>query len=166
MTKSVDFWIEKLGLSKHPEGGYFVRTYQSCESIEGDHLPERFGGLRPISTAIYYLLPGNEFSRLHRIKSDEVWHFYTGSPLILYILSPVGDLLEVKLGSNPDGGESFQAVVKAGHWFGASVADKRSYSLVGCTVAPGFEYEDFELGKREDLIRQYPQHREMIERLT
>lgn len=166
MTKTAAFWIGKLGLVKHPEGGYFVRTYQSGELIDGSHLPIRYGGHRTFSTAIYYLLPGNQVSRFHRIRSDEIWHFYTGSPLILYIISKQGEVLEVKLGRNPDRGESFQAIVEAGQWFGASVADRQSYSLVGCTVAPGFEYQDFELGERDGLIRDYPQHRGLIERLT
>lgn len=119
-----------------------------------------------MATAIYFLLPGDQFSALHRLRSDEVWHFYAGSSLTLHIIDPQGCLTQKKLGTNPDKGESFQVVVEAGCWFGATVDDPQGYALVGCTVAPGFEFEDFELGNRQQLLEQYPQHRELIERLT
>ncbi len=166
MNAEARYWIEKLNLVKHPEGGYYVRTYFSREWIEKEHLPPRFGGSRPFSTAIYYLLPGDESSAFHRIHSDEMWHFYAGSSLTLHILDSKGRLNEKKLGRDFDGGERFQQLVEAGCWFAATVEDNASYSLVGCTVAPGFNYEDFEFADREALMARHPEHRELIGRLT
>ncbi|MGV8075402.1 MAG: cupin domain-containing protein [Syntrophobacteraceae bacterium] len=166
MDQNADYWIEKLKLSKHPEGGWFVRTYSSEERIEGGYLPERFGGPRAFSSAIYYLLKGSEFSALHRLKADEVWHFYAGSSITLYIIEWKGRLSEIRMGNSSKTGETFQCAVKAGCWFGGVVNEPESYALMGCTVAPGFEYEDFELGDREKLIEEYPKHRLIIEKLT
>lgn len=166
MNREAAYWIESLQLTRHPEGGYFRRTYQARERIEKEHLPERFGGPRLFSTAIYYLLPGHEVSRFHRLKADEIWHFYTGSALTIYVLDPSGALLRRRLGARHERGEVFQAPVHGGCWFGAVVDDPASYSLLGCTVSPGFEYEDFELGDRQALLASYPEHRWIIERLT
>lgn len=166
MQEEVRCWIEKLNLARHPEGGYYVRTYFAREWIEKEHLPHRYGGSRPFSTAIYYLIPGDEFSAFHRIQSDEIWHFYHGSPLTLHIITPDGRLAQKVLGRDMEHGESFQIVVEAGCWFAATVHDASSYSLVGCTVAPGFSYDDYELARCEDLTAQYPQHAELIRRLT
>ncbi|NTU50263.1 MAG: cupin domain-containing protein [Desulfobulbaceae bacterium] len=164
--KSADYWINHLNLTKHPEGGYFKESYRATESVEGEHLPPRFTGSRAFSTAIYFLLTGNECSRFHRIKSDEGWHFYTGSGLTIYIIDKTGKLSSIKLGDNPDAGEVFQAVVPAECWFGAVVNDPGAYTLVGCTVSPGFDFHDFELADRTPLIAQYPEHREIIKKLT
>ncbi|MCE5241568.1 MAG: cupin domain-containing protein [Desulfobacteraceae bacterium] len=166
MERDAHYWVERLGLEEHPEGGFYRRTYQADEAIPGECLPERFGGARLLSTAIYYLLPGGGFSAFHRIKSDEMWHFYAGVPLDLHMLDDGGVHSTVRLGRDFDRGEVFQAVVKAGVWFGAVVCDPESYSLVGCTVAPGFAFEDFELACREDLLARFPEHREIVERLT
>lgn len=142
-------WIEKLQLAKHPEGGYYRETYRAMSEVATP------AGKRSASTAIYFLLPAGEVSRLHRIKSDEVWHFYAGSALTVHVLGEASVELSI---ANP------QAVVRAGKWFGATVA--REYALVGCTVAPGFDFQDFEMGDRATLLRQFPQHRQVIERLT
>ena len=166
MRRDAWYWIEKLRLCQHPEGGWYARTFQSDEILDRNSLPERYPGARLVYTVIYYLLKGSEFSAFHRIKSDEVWHFYAGSGLTLYVIDKAGALHEEKLGSDPQRGESFQALVKAGCWFAARVDDPASYTLVGCTVAPGFEYEDFELAERSRLTEEYPQHKEIIERLT
>jgi predicted cupin superfamily sugar epimerase len=166
MNAQARTWIEKLNLVKHPEGGYYVRTYFSREWIEREHLPQRFAGSRPFSTAIYYLLPGDEFSAFHRIHSDEMWHFYAGSTLTLHILEGEGRVTEKKLGRDFERGERFQHLVEAGCWFGATVEDEASYSLLGCTVSPGFAYEDFEIADRENLLAQYPDHRKLIISLT
>jgi uncharacterized protein len=166
MTKDMAYWIEHLQLSRHPEGGYFRRTYQASEVMGKAHLPGRFQGARVFSTAIYYLLPGGEVSRFHRLKADELWHFHWGSALTLYIIERAGALVEKLLGAAPERGEAFQAVIPAGDWFGAVVEDPASFSLVGCTVAPGFEYQDFELADRQALLATYPQHRWIIERLA
>lgn len=153
-------WVEKLGLIKHPEGGYYRETYRSTELVPQQGLPARFGGARAFSTAICFLLASDEISALHRIKSDEVWHFYAGSQLTIHVIDYNGAYTQIKLGD-----DCFQAVVRAGCWFGATVDAPQSYALVGCTVAPGFDFADFEMAKRADLVTRYPQHRAIIERL-
>lgn len=150
----------------HPEGGYFVETYRSAETISCTALPQRFGGDRAFGTGIYFLLENHHFSALHRIQSDEIWHFYAGGSLEVFVIHNDGRLKVVKLGPNPDNGEVFQAVVPAGVWFGSKPASTSTYSLVGCTVAPGFDFEDFELAQRSDLLALYPQHQRIIEMLT
>lgn len=161
---SADYWIKHLHLQPHPEGGYFRETYRSDEQITG--LPSRFSGPRSFSTAIYFLLEGPHFSALHRIKSDEVWHFYAGTAVIIYVINPQGILSVIRLGNNPDKGDVLQAVVKRGDWFGAMTVEATSYSLMGCTVAPGFDFADFEMGKKEELQGMFPQHTDTIVKLT
>lgn len=130
------------------------------------HLPARFGGPRCFSTAIYFLLESGQRSHLHRIRSDEIWHFYAGAPLTLFVISPDGCLDETVLGPDVERGQAFQAVVAAGSWYGAIVNEPDSYSLVGGTVAPGFDFADFELADRRALVALFPGHRALIERLT
>jgi predicted cupin superfamily sugar epimerase len=166
MTRDARYWIETLSLSPHPEGGYFRQTYRSELSLPASGLPAEFSGPRPASTAIYFLIDGENFSAFHRLRSDEMWHFYAGGALVVHELSPGGSYSEKILGSDPEAGEQVQIVVPAGRWFAACVRDAATYSLAGCTVAPGFDFADFELAKREALVRQYPQHRELIVRLT
>jgi len=112
------------------------------------------------------LLDGSQFSAFHRLKSDEVWHFYVGSSITLYIIDKIGHLSEVQLGINSEKDEHFQVLLKAESWFAATVNDKSSFALVGCSVSPGFDYRDFELGDRKKLIETYPQHRSIIEKFT
>ena len=163
---SAQYWIDTYRMQTHPEGGYFAETYRSAEKIPHHALPTRFSGDRNFSTGILFLLENHHFSALHRIQADEMWHFYAGGPLNVYVILPSGELEIIRLGNNPDRGEVFQAVVPAGCWFGSKPADETAYSLVGCTVAPGFDFADFELAKRLDLLDQYPQNREVIELLT
>lgn len=165
MTEAQD-WIEGLQLRPHPEGGYFRETYRSAETIARQHLPTRFSGDRSFSTAIYFLLQGDDFSALHRIKQDEVWHFYAGSTLVIYVIEPGGTLSLLRLGRNVRAGEMLQAVVPAGCVFGARLQDPHSYALVGCTVAPGFDFADFEMTTRQELVSLYPQHQALIAQLT
>ena len=166
MRDTIPYWIEKLQLEPHPEGGYFRQTYRSDVMIGREALPAGFGGARAASTAIYFLLAGEDFSAFRRLRSDEVWHFYTGFPLMLHVISPEGQYSSVLLGSDPDAGHTLQTVVRAGCWFASHVADGKSIAVVGCTVAPGFDFEDFEMGKRVELIAQYPRYRGLIERWT
>jgi predicted cupin superfamily sugar epimerase len=155
---------ERLDLSELlGEGGYYKETYRSDKTII---LPCQTDGERSISTSIYYLLDGAQFSAFHRLKSDEIWHFYIGSSVTLYIINKMENLSEVKLGSNIEKGELFQIQVRAESWFAATVNDISSYALIGCTVSPGFDYLDFELGDRKKLIERYPQHRSIIEKFT
>lgn len=162
--KDASFWIERLALVRHPEGGWFRESYRSAEGVDAAGLPERFGGRRSFATAIYFLLEQGGISALHRIRSDEMWHFYDGSPLRVEMIDSAGDASSFVLGSDPDRGEAFQGIVPAGCWFGA--AAEGEWSLVGCTVSPGFDFADFEMGDRSALVRRFPQHRSLIERLT
>jgi predicted cupin superfamily sugar epimerase len=166
LTDSAQYWIDKLGLIAHPEGGYYRETYRASLSIARAALPPQFTGPRLVSTAIYFLLAGNDFSAFHRLRSDELWHFYVGGPLVVYVIEDEGRHSELSMGDNPAAGEVLQAVVRANCWFASRVRDPQSFALVGCTVAPGFDFEDFELGKRSELTRLYPQHRSLIEQLT
>ena len=160
------YWIEKLGLEAHPEGGYFRQTYRAEMMMAREALPAGFTGARAASTAIYFLLEGENFSAFHRLRSDEVWHFYAGSPLVVDVIDLKGRHSSIQLGNDFEGGQVFQAVVRAGCWFASHIADWKSWALVGCTVSPGFDFADFEMGKRCELVREYPQHRTVIERLT
>ncbi|MEI6822226.1 MAG: cupin domain-containing protein [Bacteroidota bacterium] len=164
--KDANYWINHLQLLKHPEGGYYKEVYRSEELINQNHLPNRFNGDRCFCTAIYFLLQKNDFSAFHRIKSDETWHFYQGTSLTLYMIDESGVLTSSILGNNPENNESLQITIPQNTWFAAHVNDKSSYTLTGCTVAPGFDFADFELGKRNELINLFPQHKEVITLLS
>jgi predicted cupin superfamily sugar epimerase len=154
--------IQKYNLEPHPEGGWYKQTYKSNEEIPADALPERFGASRAFSTAIYFLLEKGNFSAFHRIKSDECWHFYAGDTLLIYIIEQTGELKIISLGSNYEKGQSFQYVVPADCWFASCPASGSEYCFVGCTVSPGFEFEDFELADATELSVMYPQHKSII----
>ena len=162
---TVDYWIKHLNLQAHPEGGFYKETYRSEEIITTQSLPTRFEGQRNFSTAIYFLLRSQDRSVFHRIKSDELWHFYQGSSLSIYILTDQGLQIQ-KLVTNLLQGESLQVMVPANCWFGARVEEKETYALCGCTVAPGFDFKDFEMAGREELLRQYPGWEKEIIELT
>ena len=153
MIKDAGYWIEKLRLAAHPEGGYYRQTYKANLILA-------------VSTAIYVLLEGQNFSAFHRLRSDEMWHFYLGATVAVHAIDKDGRDSQILLGSDPEEGEVLQAVVMAGCWFASRVRDGKGFALVGCTVAPGFDFEDFEMAKREELVRAYPQRREVIEKLT
>lgn len=163
--QAVDYWIKHLNLEAHPEGGFYKETYRSQETITRQSLPARFEGNRNFSTAIYFLLRSQDRSVFHRIKSDELWHFYQGSTLSIYMLTDKGLTIQ-KLGTDLLQGESPQVVVPANCWFGARVEEKETYALCGCTVAPGFDFKDFEMAGREELLRQYPGWEKEIIELT
>ncbi len=166
MKQDSTYWIEKLGMQKHPEGGYYKEVYRSDEIIHHQSLPSRFEEDRCFSTAIYFLLEGDSFSAFHRIKSEEIWHFYKGTSLTLFIIEEDGRLTLIKLGDNPDKDEHLQIVVPRNTWFAAQVNEKKSFTLVGCTVAPGFDFNDFELAESEKLSKAFPQHKTIIKELT
>jgi uncharacterized protein len=164
--KSAAYWIQQLELKAHPEGGFFKETYRSNETIPSIALPPRFTGSRAFSTSIYFLLRSQDRSMFHRIKSDELWHYYAGSSLTLYVINDDGQLLTYKLGPDVEHGDSLQLVIRAGCWFGAKVNEPESYVLSGCTVAPGFDFNDFEMADRNKLIDAFPEYREIISTLT
>ena len=144
--------------TSHPEGGQFIETYRSQEFYETSR------GERCSSTSILFLLKEGEFSSFHRIQSDELWHYHLGGPLEIIEISPCGELKKTILGKGLAFGEHLQHCVCKGQWFASHPLSK--YTLVGCTVSPGFEFEDFELGQRGELIDLYPQHKSWIEKLT
>ena len=161
----VAYWIEHLSLKPHPEGGYYNETYRAVEKIKADALPPRFGGDRNFGTAIYFLLPSDERSLFHRIKSDELWHFHAGSTLEIYVLTEAGLIIH-RLGTNLEQGDRPQVVIPADQWFAAAVSNNGTYTLASCTVSPGFDFEDFELAKRGQLLQEFPTYEAIIERFT
>ena len=158
----VNILIQRYRLKPHPEGGWYKQTYKSNEQIAAEALPERFGASRVFSTAIYFLLEKGNFSAFHRIKSDECWHFYAGDPLLIYIIEQTGELKVISLGSDHESGQSFQYVVPANCWFASRPAPESEYCFVGCTVSPGFEFDDLELADASELSTFYPQHKPII----
>jgi uncharacterized protein len=160
-----EYWIARLGLMAHPEGGFYKETYRSTENIPISGLPPRFDSPRSFSTAIYFLLRSQDKSHFHRIKSDELWHFHFGSSLNIYILHE-HEISILKLGSNIGDGESLQVAIPANCWFGALVSNPNSYTLASCTVAPGFDFKDFHIGEREQLLQDFPLHSDIITELT
>ncbi|HKZ66940.1 MAG TPA: cupin domain-containing protein [Chitinophagaceae bacterium] len=157
--------ITQYQLQPHPEGGFYLQTYCSSEMIPVDALPDRFTGNRYFSTAIYFLLEQKQFSAFHRIQSDELWHFYDGIGLHIYVLHPDGRGEVLKLGDDPENGYSFQQMVPAGCWFASKPVSENGFSFAGCTVAPGFDFVDFELADKRELLKEYPQHAEWINML-
>ncbi len=157
--------VQQFNMLPHPEGGYYKETYRSAEIINKDALPNRFDGNRYFSTAIYFLLEQGNFSAFHKIKSDECWHFYAGQSLLVYVLNPNGTLDIIRVGNNIAAGETFQYVVPANCWFASEPAPASDFSFVGCTVAPGFDFTDFELAKAAELVQLFPQYQLIIERL-
>jgi len=164
MNTRIEKHISHLYLKPHPEGGWYSETYRSDETTTG--LPARFSGERNFSTAIYFLLPGSSFSAFHRILSDEMWHFYDGDMLEVLVIDESGALSIIQLGRDTDRGQVFQAVVRRGQWFASRCSVPEGFSLVGCTVSPGFDFADFELADRSALLQLYPQHEAHIKALT
>lgn len=162
----VDQIIRKLDLKPHPEGGFFRETYRSEGVINSDSLDPDYKGERNYSTCIYFLLTSDVFSAFHRIRQDEIWHFYDGSPILIHVITQDGEYSKTVIGRDIDRGEIPQFVVPGGSWFAATVINPNDYSLIGCTVSPGFDFHDFELPTRNALISMFPQHREIITRLT
>lgn len=158
--------INHFNLVKHPEGGYFKEVYRSKGEILSDNLPEKFIGNRNYCTSIYFLLTSNTFSAFHKINQDEIWHFYKGSPIKLHLISPDGDYSFVMIGDKFKKNEVFQFTVPAHYYFAAEVLEKDSFSFVGCTVSPGFDFSDFVLPSYDELVKEFPKHAQIIKRLT
>ncbi len=156
-----------LGLVPHPdEGGDFVETYRSDDIVTADALPRRYASPRTLGTAIYYLVTPDGSSVMHRLRSDEVFHFYLGDPVEMLQLFPDGTGRLVVLGPDLERGMQPQAVVPSGVWQGARLIDGGAWALLGTTVAPGFDHADYEAGRRDDLVEAYPQFQELIVALT
>lgn len=164
MNQKARYYIQKLQLSKHPEGGYYREIYRSGEIISID-VPKN-NLKRNVSTSIYFLLEGSQISKFHRLKFDELWHFYDGGSVKVYIINEKGKLTEIILGRKTEEGEVFQTVIKKNNWFAAEVVNKRSFALIGCTVSPGFDFSDFELANKGDLTECFPRHKSLITKFT
>lgn len=158
--------LKRFELIPHPEGGYYREIYRSEEKIDINHLPERFNCERSFSTSIYYMLVKEQISVFHKLKSDEIWHFYYGSPLFIHLLDAKSGYKKLKLGNNLPDGETPQFIIPKETFFAAEVVDKKSFALIGCTVSPGFEFADFEFGIADQLLKQFPQQKELIIRLS
>lgn len=157
--------VDLYGMEPHPEGGFFKETYRSEGLIPAETLAKHGHlGDRAHSTAIYYLLPPGAKSKLHRMRSDEIFHFYLGGPMTLVELGPKGEVETVRLGQDLAAGQKVQHVVRAGRWFGGW-CEGETFSLVGCTVAPAFDFADFELADESKLLAKYPQAAALIQRL-
>jgi predicted cupin superfamily sugar epimerase len=166
MQKDAAYWIQHLQLIPHPEGGYFRETYRAPEMLTKESLPARYSADRVFATAIYFLLADQQVSKFHRLQSDELWLYHDGSALTLYVIETDGNLHTMFLGKDVDKGERPQIIIQRGVWFGAKVNQLNSYTLVSCVVAPGFEFADFALASRAQLMAEYPQHSEIISLLT
>lgn len=162
---NADFLIEKLGLVAHPEGGFYKSTFSS----EIETTVERNGNnetKRTLYTSIYFLLRSEDISHFHRLQSDELWYFHGGSSLTVHLIKEDGTYEEVQLGLQLEKGEVPQVLVPKNTIFGSSVKDQNTFSLVGCMVSPGFDFEDFELFTQEELLEEYPQHEKIIRKLA
>jgi predicted cupin superfamily sugar epimerase len=158
MTQNATYWIEKLQMTAHPEGGFYKETYRSADEIETSF------GTRNISTAIYFLLQDFQKSHFHKIKSDEQWFHHLGETLeISYILN--NKLHQIYLGNNPENGEVLQATIPANTWFASRLKNGSGFGLVSCTVAPGFDFRDFEMAKKADLLVEFPALQAILEEM-
>lgn len=163
---SIEDLVAQLQLQPHPEGGYYKEVYRSAGTIPQAALGAEFTGDRNYCTGIYFLLTGSNFSAFHRIKSDELWHFYDGDSCHVYVIHLNGELEVIRLGTDIANGEVYQAVVPAGAWFASECSNPNGYSLTGCTVSPGFDFADFEMAERQTLINEYLKHEDVISKLT
>jgi predicted cupin superfamily sugar epimerase len=163
VPEKAQYYINQLQMLKHPEGGWYKETYRSLGSISE---PDYFDGKRSYSTGIYFLLTEDNFSAFHRIKSDEMWHFYAGDGLTIHELKTDGSYVKHQLGLDLENGEQPQLVIAAKSWFASEVKKGESWCLVGCTVSPGFDFEDFEMATRVELIKLYPDMNDLITGLT
>ncbi|MDR3369227.1 cupin domain-containing protein [Rhodoferax sp.] len=166
MVPTAQSYVQTLQMQPHPEGGYFKETYRSAQVMDVARPGSAELASRNISTGIYFLLEQGNFSAFHKIRSDEMWHFYAGHALEVLELAENGQMRCTRLGPDLLHGEVFQHVVPADTWFAARVAGNGAFSLVGCTVAPGFDFADFSMADRAALLAAFPQHRQTITDLT
>lgn len=159
----IETLIKHLNLQTHPEGGYFSETYRSNKTFPARQSGSReYPEGRSFSTSIYYLLAHEEISHFHRLKSDEIWHHYEGSSATIHVIQTDGSYKSLKLGKNIEKGEFNQHTVQGGDWFAVSVDDPEGFFLAGCTVAPGFDFKDFEMADRNRMLDRYSEHASLI----
>ena len=163
--KDAKYWIDKIGLQAHPEGGYFSENYKSEEIFPHNSLPDRYHSKRSFGTSIYFLLTPESMSHFHRLKSDEIWYYHQGGSAIIHMINADGDLKSKRIGTDLEAGDSLQVIIPNGTWFAAEVVAEE-FILAGCSVSPGFEFEDFELADRQALTSAYPEHKTLIQRFT
>lgn len=157
--KNAQYWVEKLNLNAHPEGGFYKEVYRAKEEF----IPNEIGDKRNYITSIYFLIEEGNVSHFHSIQQNELWFYHAGAPLVVFVLHENGDLEEIKIGPNPKNGEVLQALVEANKIFGSkSLGD---YSLVSCVVAPGFDFADFKLYNKSTLLHKFPNQDKIINEL-
>jgi predicted cupin superfamily sugar epimerase len=159
MPTTAEHWINHLNLQPHPEGGYYKEVFRSTNEVT------RAGATvtKQACTSIYYLLEGRDFSGFHRLASDELWYFHKGAPLHIQVIDNQGKQTTIELSDGDTG--SLQAIIPPNTWFAAEIPSGSGFALVSCAVAPGFDFAEFEMAKREELLKQYPQHGALLERL-
>jgi len=164
MSEEVRKIIDRLELKKHPEGGFYKEVYRSIGESKVD-IDRGNIVTRNFATSIYFLITSDEFSAFHKIKQDEIWHFYQGNPLTIHMLSKELGYQSKVVGHLQDTSEP-QFIVPANTWFATEVNIVNSYALVGCGVAPGFSFDDFELAKKDELEKEYPEYKDIIALFT
>ena len=158
--QSIEQLIEQMQLQPHPEGGFYRSSLRAEDALTLER------GERPLYTSIYFLLRSQDISHFHRLQSDEIWYYHGGSALTIHMIYPNGTYEAKKLGLDIENGEQPQIVVKKNTIFGSSVETDNTFGLVGCMVAPGFDFVDFELFTQKELLAKYPQHEEIIKKMT
>ncbi|PJJ80090.1 cupin domain-containing protein [Mucilaginibacter auburnensis] len=159
VIEDAHYWVKHLHLHPHPEGGFYKEVYRSAKQVTRNPA----GGLKQALTSIYYLISGKDFSGFHKIESDEIWYFHKGIPFHIHVIDSNGVLTTHELSDEPSG--NMQVIVEAGQWFAAELTDQSGYGLASCAVAPGFEFTEFKMAKKAEVIEQYPHHAEIFERL-
>lgn len=159
---NAEYWIKQLKMEEHPEGGYYKQSFKSRETF----VPENRKNERNLFTSIYFLLGSENISHFHQLRSDELWYFHAGSSLTVHIIEPTGAYRQEKLGLDLEKGERPQVLAEKGSIFGSTVDAENTFSLVGCMVAPGFDFADFKLFSQDDLLQQFPSHQEIIKKLA
>ena len=162
---NAEYFISKLSLEPHIEGGYFKEVYRSSLEISSRVILASLNGKRNLSTTIYFLLKSGQFSKFHRLKSDEIWFYHFGSPMVVHTIDDKGEYKPFRLGLNFEKDEKPQVLISSGFIFGAEPANKNSFSLVSCMVSPGFDFRDFTLLKELELLDMYPGHANIIRKL-
>lgn len=160
MKHDASYWKRQLQLETHPEGGSYASSFSAETTIDIS------SGTRPLYTSIYFMLADGEISHFHQLQSDEIWYYHDGNALTVHMISTDGVYSSAKLGLDIEKGERPQLLVPAGTIFGSSMIESGDYALVGCMVAPGFDFKDFKLFTEDELVAQFPQHTEIIKKMT